>query len=231
MTILFDDKLGFFYREETTHLDTVREPPREYAALEPGPNDRILDIGAHVGGFMGWAHSRGTRTIWSVEPAPDTFEVLEMNHAHRKKMTPDADLRIFNAAAVADPAPEKITLWMTKNHKSKASSMASVQHARGREGVDVPALSFRKLIDDLKPTAIKIDIEGGEYFLDFSNLPDHVNKLAFEMHWVQRDKERAKALHIAETVESQGFREVITGRLGKPFREKLGWNWQIVFTR
>lgn len=229
--IVFDNSTGFFYREGTTHLDTIKEPPREYAPLTPGPDDRILDIGGHVGGFMGWAFSRGTRTVWTVEPAPDTFEVLQKNAALRQQMDPTADIRIFNAAAVADPAPETIELWMTKNHRTKASSMASVQHARGRESVVVKAVSFRRLIEELQPTAIKVDIEGGEYFLNFDDLPSCVRKIAFELHWVNRAKEKAKALHIAETVEAQGFKEVITGTLGKPFREKLGWNWQVVFTR
>lgn len=228
--ILFDQKSGYWYRAGTTHLKTVKEPPREYAPMNPGPDDRLLDIGAHVGGFLGWAVSHGCTSVHSYEPAPDTFQVLKKNLACR--LSPGLDLKIFQAAVVGDSS-KTIKLWMTSNHQTKASSMASINYARGRTYVVVPAVQFNKIVTTYRPTGIKVDIEGGEYHLDFSCLPDSVDKFAIELHWVNRERERERcmALAIGDVLEEQGFREVITGRLKKPFREKSGWNWQVTFVR
>lgn len=227
--IKHDSKSGFYYREGTTHLKTVREPPNDYAGMKPGPDDRILDLGGHVGGFMVWAYRMGCRKIWTVEPAPDTFEVLSRN----RTLCPEGDVRIFNAAAVPDNSPDTVPLWLTKNHETNASSCASTNFYRGRTSVVVPTISFRKLIDDLKPTQIKVDVEGAEFSLDFTNLPDHVRKIALELHWINRGKKNNKAAALALTadLESQGFREVVKSKNGMSFRDKKSWNWQVVFAR
>lgn len=222
--LTFDEKTKCWYSPSAGHLTTIREPPREYAALEPGPADVVLDIGAHVGGFLCWAYSRGCREITSVEPAADTYEVLSKNAEGKEGM-----IVCYRAAAVADPAPNEITLFTTKNHKTASSSMATVVETRGRDGVTVPALSFRELIRVARPNVIKMDIEGGEFLLDWTDLPDHVKRIAIELHHM--GKNAAKASAIGDALDSQGFKEVITGRRGVGFREKKGWFVQAVFVR
>ncbi len=45
------------------------------------PDDVVIDIGAHIGGFSLLCHRRGSRRIFAFEPNPQTFSLLERNLA------------------------------------------------------------------------------------------------------------------------------------------------------
>lgn len=220
--VALDPKTGLWHRPGTDHLKTAREPWSDYFGLRLDPADRVLDVGAHIGGFMRLAHHRGVGAIWCVEPSPDTVEILRRNAADR-----DPSIRVIHAAATADPAPDTISLWLTVNHRSKSSCMASIRPTRGRIEVVVPAVSFRSLVAELKPTVVKVDIEGAEYLLDWTDLPDHIDRLALEIHGVIRPEGRADAEKIVRTLEDQGFASV--GR--RSLAECRGWDYKAVFER
>src|SRR5947209_4451038 len=49
--------------------------------LQIGPNDIVMDVGAYCGVFTIFAASLTKNTIYSFEPSPDNFRLLEKNVA------------------------------------------------------------------------------------------------------------------------------------------------------
>lgn len=80
----------------------------------------------------------------------------------------------------------------------------------------VLGLDFQSLVKTLEPNLIKIDIEGYEFFLDYSNLPKSVNTIVMEVHMadisaqgqilkgvIENDVEIYS--NIVDNLKSQGF--------------------------
>lgn len=231
--ILFDEKTGFHYRENSGHLATAMEPPTEYRRLELHPGDVVMDVGAHVGGFLRHAViTHGIRNIFSFEPSPDTFQVLQMNYRQVKKdllrsgeeLSPES-CQIYERAI--GPEEGSFNLWLTKNHGSKSSCMASLEPKRGRFPVEVKVLSFADQLEKIRPTVLKMDTEGSEYMLDWTVLPDSVGRLALELHSPRRGD---RGFHLVETLLGMGFREVLP-KSGRSVTTGRGWTWVGVWVR
>ena len=113
----------------------------------------VLDLGANIGGFAlrvfrRWPQAR----VVSVEPAPDTFEILKQN----RDLNPDLDWRVVEAG-----------IWKSDGELILDRRSTSIGHriAEGQEGERVRALTLSSLMDDFGWTdisLIKMDIEGSE---------------------------------------------------------------------
>lgn len=175
----FDHKTGLAFRKDTADQRTIAEIERSYGWLDV-ENKVVLDIGAHIGSFSKWAHSKGAQQIYAVEPDDCNRELL-------KKNVPFNNVAIIPAAAVGlQPIGGKTMLYYTR--RGFSHGMNSTQQFQGRIGIEVNAVAFHDLILHYRPDVVKIDCEGGEYdFLPDDDLPDCVKQVAIEIHFSKKE--------------------------------------------
>lgn len=131
----------------------------------------ILDLGAHIGMFPHYVrnfHKEGDYSFICVEPDPNNLRVLEKNLTQADEIHP---------AAVTMEDGE-IDLWLGKTYPAANS----VRPVRGRDKITVKTKAFERFLRS-NPLMIKCDIEGAEYMLDWTLLPNSVELLAFEFHF------------------------------------------------
>ena len=170
------NKLGVWIRPGTGDEGI----PGEQKAWQPMDlKDRtVLDIGGHIGCFAVYANQQGARNIVSIEPHPDNCEMYELN------LDGVNNVELIEAAVVGSTYPyDTIPLWCTGR---KGTATHSIYEFRGRKVIDVPTVTLELLLNEYNPSAVKIDIEGGEYNLlsDILSLfPKHyVEYVGVELH-------------------------------------------------
>jgi FkbM family methyltransferase len=137
-------------------------------------SDVVLEVGGAIG-FIGlFCQTRlGITNYTTVEANPHTANLLRKNYALNGR-TP----RLFNCAlAGADGV-------VTLNVGGDFWENSLVTGAGGESTVQVPALCFRSLLAQLDetPTALIVDIEGAEQFVEFNEVPTTVKKVLIELH-------------------------------------------------
>lgn len=173
---------------------------RDYADL-PFGGARVLDIGGHIGCFAALAAEKEATAIVTVEPHPDNFRVLRYNI--------DYAVTTPIQAAVADRAGH-MQLFMLDT--PGAMYQHSLVPYKGRTAsITVPTVTLPSLLAEHQSTLIKIDIEGGEWFLlpELEHLPDHVECLAMELHVSRRVWRDSYVPRLLLSMEAQGFRAVV----------------------
>jgi FkbM family methyltransferase len=157
---------------------------------------KILDLGGYIGTFVWFAKKNlDPFFILSVEPDPRNAEVWEANWGN------DPDCMLIEAA-VTQKGGEKLPLYLGKTY----ASCNSLEHFRGRTTVEVDTVAFSEFLVG-EPTLIKCDIEGGEFGLDWSALPDSVEAIAMEIHQ-QRPQWIDQMKIIDQQILNQGFHHV-----------------------
>lgn len=170
-------KAGCLYRRDTADSRTLSEIPKSYGWLSLA-GERVLDIGAHIGGFSRYALDRDAQSVVSVEPDPCNFALLQQN-------TRDTRSHLINAAMVRR-ADGPVNLYYTK--RGFSHGMNSITPFRGRSSIEVHSISFDMVLSTFHPTVIKVDCEGAEYdFLDGRELPEYVTQVAAELHFSKHE--------------------------------------------
>lgn len=109
----------------------------------------VVDVGAHVGQFTLWAHSRGARRIVAVEPDSLARGLLEESIA----LSECEGIRVIGAACGAE-------CGRTKMHTGPVSRVAEAG-SRADEGVLVTTVDV--VWDEAGPVGlVKVDVEGFE---------------------------------------------------------------------
>lgn len=201
MELEWSARHGLWHKPGTDHLDMVYQARREWRyilqTLQPG--DRVLDLGAHIGGFSTMVKGLPPWALWCIEPAPDTFSVLQKN-------CPNATL--VQAAVVNEVnGSTDIQLYLSKNHMTSGSAAPSVVAFRGRSPITVKTVKWTDLLDVVQPTVVKCDIESTELFLDWKLLPDCVRAVGMELHY-SRPEFKDMANRVIETLSGLGFAPV-----------------------
>lgn len=147
---------------------------RTLAARHLTPDDAVLEIGGAIG-FIGlFCQMRlGLTRYTTVEANPSTVELLRRNYALNGR-TPV----VWNVALAG--AAGEVTLNVG-NEFWENSIVAGAGHTRT---VRVPATTLAGLVQrlDYEPTALIIDIEGAEEFVDFREVPASVRRIIVELH-------------------------------------------------
>ena len=173
------------------------EQQRDYGRVaERAVSARVLDFGAHCGFFNVFlSRNHAPKSIISVEPDIRMEEVL------RKNIRPDTELHM--AAVVDQEYPDLfVPLYLGKTF----SATNSVEPFRGRVEVEVPVVPFQDLLLS-GVEFIKCDCEGGEYSLNWSDLPATVHTIAIEFHF-HRPNWEFKMAEIDKALLDQGFTHV-----------------------
>ena len=148
-----------------------------------GPDDVVLDLGAHIGTFTRDALARNPQKVIAIEANQRNFGLLKQN---AKLAESSASIEVLLAAATADTSESHVRLWVYPQNAriNKPSKMrfvmSSLTHTRFKVPVAIRALGWRELLDEYKPTVVKIDTEGAECSWDFSNLPAQLKAIAIE---------------------------------------------------
>ena len=128
----------------------------------------ILDVGANIGAFTLAAREVfPTAKIISIEPDPETFQILKMNCQN------DENISLHNLAVLGDEAPETVRFFrMPRN--SGGNYVADIRLededairkvATLREMIEVPCRPIHEILDgeDIESIdLLKLDVEGSE---------------------------------------------------------------------
>ncbi|MFN7138567.1 MAG: FkbM family methyltransferase [Limisphaerales bacterium] len=135
-------------------------------------SDLVLEIGSGIG-FIGlFCQKRiGVSRYLSVEANPETIERLKENY--RLNGIP---AEVLHSAIGPCDGTSKLSIdgdfWDNRliTHSEKV--------------IPVPCITFESLLRKIpfKPSAVIIDAEGAEQFIDFRKIPDEIKKIIIEIH-------------------------------------------------
>lgn len=154
-----------------------------YEPLGVCPTDTVLDLGANVGAFARQCIERGAKVI-AVEPDACNFGNLAANLP---------DVACLNLAVGRKLESRRLHRGeYNTTHSLHAGPMVSGEWRM------VTTVPLPVLVQHLKPTVIKCDVEGAEWELDWYCL-EHVRSVAIEFHyWLPQSD-------IRSVLQSQGF--------------------------
>jgi FkbM family methyltransferase len=161
--------------------------------------DVLLDLGAHIGCVASRAALVGAAKIISVEAEPNNFELLQQNTRSFQ------NVEVIHGAVFGGSAETvKLNRVARRNDGGHSTGTHSVLYHTHGDVVEVRRVDFRQMIEEHKPTVIKCDVEGSEFSLDWTDLPEHVRAIGIELH-TRRDTHREDARQIVQTLLDQGF--------------------------
>jgi hypothetical protein len=118
------------------------------------------------------ASSKGSK-VFSFEPEPENFELLVENTKDCKQV------QVFQEGVVAGP-DGTLDLYICKGDYNKYRH--TIFKKRGRQSIQIKVRNFQKVLEEFRPSGIKIDSEGAESELleSVEKWPDHVTHIVFE---------------------------------------------------
>lgn len=158
-----------------------------------------LDLGGHIGAAV-WHILKNTELdrVVSVEPDPNNTRIHKLNWENTKNVT------LLEKAVVRDSnSPSNINLYLGKTY----SASNSTYPFRGRTAIQVPTICFEELLTEYDPTVIKCDVEGSEYAIDWTMVPDTTTEILLELHqfkphWLDEQKK------LDDVLLSLGFKHI-----------------------
>jgi len=164
-------------RLETTDEFIVREifHSNTYRKLDVRPDDVVLDVGMNIGAFTIYALQKGA-FVHSFEPEPKNFSMARHNILLNKI---DTEFILHQKAVVGnDDAERPLSINVRRN-----KGLHSLIPKRGRDTIMVSCMNINHILQTVRPTVIKMDIEGGEYeCLKAVESFKGVREMIFEFH-------------------------------------------------
>lgn len=201
-TVIYDEKRDVYVRTDSYDARSAGEVAHLIKQLGITPDDVVLDVGGHIGAYARICCKIGARVV-TIEPEATNLAVLERNVAEF------GDLCTVIAAAATDDttmlAAKDATLYLHGRTHTGLNSLHS-KSTVSTGSVQVPVISFRSVLAEVRPTALKVDIEGGEWLLDWDDVPEHVSKINIEMHMIPANGGgRTHAPIVHQKLIDQGF--------------------------
>jgi len=168
------------------------ETRRSYGWMDAASDDTVMDLGGNIGTAAKLFSERGCRVV-SYEPHPDSCRLFRMN-------APAAEL---HEAAVVHDHQKSCMLYLGK--MSQVHTI--VKRNSKKDSIEVPCIRFGDEIERVKPTHLKIDIEGAEYeLLESVIVPDTVRQMCIEFHFTpSKINTRERMLRDIRQLIAQGF--------------------------
>ena len=122
-------------------------------------NDRVVELGAGVSVVStAAAQILGPERVSTIEANPELIPVITETH----RINDVSGILLFHGVAMPNPEGKSTPFFLRENFwASSLGTRASDDPARTRI-VEVPVLDLNKIIHDIKPNVLVIDIEGGE---------------------------------------------------------------------
>lgn len=144
-------------REDTSDEFVVSEVfSGEYNKLNINSDDIVVDFGLNIGMFTVFALNKGAKLIHSYEPDKDNFALAQKNVA--MNISDSFRYVLHNEAVVGNDDKTRDFSINLKKNKGAHSLVAK----RGRDTVTVDCVNINHVFNSVKPTVVKMDIEGGE---------------------------------------------------------------------
>jgi FkbM family methyltransferase len=148
-------RIGYFNRSDALFLLHEIFVNGTYSFATPNPAPRILDCGANIGmATLFFKALYPAASITAVEPAPETFERLQLNVASNHFR----DVTLINAAL----AEREGSMVMHDHHCEPGSLIATTMGSAIGATRSVPAITLSSLLER-SADFVKLDIEGAEY--------------------------------------------------------------------
>lgn len=194
--------LQFATRDNTTDQKVIHEVIKQNVYERRKMNFFIkdspvwLDLGANIGTFTCLALSKGCRVI-AFEPEPDNFRLLNENVELNKL----SGVQCYQEGVVAGESGD-LQLYICKGDYNKYRH--TIYKKRGRESITIKVRNFKSILEEFKPTGIKIDIEGAEIEIleSMKEFPDFVTHIVFEYSF-DFDKSIKRFKNIIESLSKQ----------------------------
>jgi len=154
----------------------------DYRSLTIRPDDIVLDAGANAGLFSIWAASR-CRSVISVEPAPETFDLLKLN----KRINKATNVLLINKA-----------LSDHDGYVTMAGDGATYRIEQ--DGTVIPSTTIDSLLAelDVSVNVVKMDVEGAERLCLPGSYLQKVREIVVETHATEHS--------VVRILEEQGFK-------------------------
>lgn len=173
----FNKKYQLYVRKETSDLAMLKESWSDYINVNC-KNQVVMDCGSNIGGFINKACNDGALSVHAYEPENFNFDVLSKNVSILKEKF-NTQIEIINSALVGSYA-SNITFNISGAKTSACSG--SVIKTRRSIPLTVKATNFWNELERIKPSIVKMDIEGGEYDVLTQDFPEYVKEVALELH-------------------------------------------------
>lgn len=190
---------NFEYRPDAYDDYIIREQG-SYGRLKIQPFEAVMDVGGQIGAFVRWAAEQGAGPIISYEPDKENFKLLCCNTTTSLKQG------LVNCvwAAVVGTDDEQVDLFI---NDKKNKGLHSTIPRRGRSAIRVPAVRFSSELAEFRPSVLKVDIEGGEYELDWAEALSawKPRVIGLELHLTQKAWREEKAEALMDLIRSFGY--------------------------
>lgn len=144
-------------REDTSDEFVVGEVfSGEYNKLNINSDDIVVDFGLNIGMFTVFALNKGAKLVHSYEPDKDNFALAQKNVA--MNISDSFKYVLHNEAVIGNNDKTREFSINLKKNKGAHSLVAK----RGRDTVTVNCVNINDVFNNVKPTVVKMDIEGGE---------------------------------------------------------------------
>jgi FkbM family methyltransferase len=163
------------------------------------PNDTVVDLGAHLGGFSIYAAQLGAQ-VYALEPSPQSFELLVKNIKANS-----LEEKIIPHQVAIGPTKKKIKLYINPSNPAMNSEVA-----RTNETITAQAVTLASIFEKYKIGAcnlLKCDIEESEYELFYklpSQLFEKIERIYLEFHTSTTDPTHTPE-SLAHFLETKGF--------------------------
>lgn len=128
----------------------------EYNKLKINSDDIVVDFGLNIGMFTVFALNKGAKLIHSYEPDADNFALAQKNVA--MNISDSFRYVLHNEAVIGNDDKTREFSVNLKKNKGAHSLVAK----RGRDTTTVNCVNINHVFSNVKPTVVKMDIEGGE---------------------------------------------------------------------
>ena len=128
----------------------------EYNKLNIKSDDIVVDFGLNIGMLTVFALNKGAKLVHSYEPDKENFALAQKNVA--MNISDSFRYVLHNEAVIGNNDKTREFSINLKKNKGAHSLVAK----RGRDTVTVDCVNINHVFNSVKPTVVKMDIEGGE---------------------------------------------------------------------
>ena len=188
--VLFLNPLDEGFSKEFS-LYGFREPLNTYFVYNSVKGRKVLDIGSNLGYFPLVELNAGAKYVIAIEPVPTTFKFLQRNLAPYKDKT-----ILLNVAISAKNGT--LELYVPRKF-----NLATAIYVPDSKKIQCRALSLSSVMeqyDDID--TIRMDVEGYEYEILMTGIPENVECICIELHDTLGLKKTRKLLSF---LEKSGF--------------------------
>jgi FkbM family methyltransferase len=178
-----------------------REPLNTFAIFNTVAKSRavVLDIGGNLGYFPLVELKAGARKVITVEPVPSTFAFLS------KTLKGFNQTELLNVAISDRQCALELYVGANLNVTSTSKSLLTSSGQILSEEICVDATTIADMADQNPITMVRMDVEGYEYRILASDIPDQIKIICVELHVIP-PYDRIQAIKLLQNLSEKNFK-------------------------